>query len=136
MTSANGKINRYAQQIAEENRQMAILNGNGLPTKITLQTHYAPGPLAMPVILNPMPPNEYGISIVPAFGGATRIETAASVILAGAMTADELLRCDSDDERRCSLIKAATKLAIETINQAAAFNTQPADPTGAESQPD
>lgn len=125
MTSGERKINRYAEQVAEENRRIAILNGNGRPARITIEPAYTPGPLAAPIGINPLAPDENGTAIVPVFGGATRVETIASRLLAGVLNKCDLLDLFEDQNRldRRRIARAAVVMAAEIIESAHSYGS-------------
>lgn len=109
-------------------RNGTILGANGAPSKINLSVQYSPGPLAAPVVLPPI--NADGGYLAPAFGGATRMETVASRILAGVLTPASFGECAHDTAFRRQLIHAATIIAWELIGCASEFRgLPPEDPS-------
>ena len=106
------------------NRNGTILGANGAPTKINVAVQYSPGPLAAPVVLPPI--NAESGFVAPAFGGATRMETVASRLLAGAMAHNTLGRCGEDTDYRRRLIEASVITAWELIGAASEFRGPPA----------
>lgn len=102
-----------------------ILGANGAPTKLDLRVQYSPGPLVTPVVFPPLSTDD-GV-VAPTFGGATRMETVASRLLAGAMDPETLERCRVDASYRRYLIEAAVLTAWETIGAASEYRGAASD---------
>lgn len=119
-------------------RHIPILGSNGAPTKLNLSVQYSPGPLVMPVVLPPI--NADSGYLAPAFGGATRMETVAARLLAGALAHNTLERCSDDTDYRRKLIEAAVVTAWELIGFASEYrgpvHEQAMQPDEAESEID
>lgn len=119
-------------------RHIPILGPSGAPAKLNLSVQYSPGPLATPIVLPPIQA-EAGF-LAPAFGGATRMETVAGRLLAGAMAHNTLARCADDTDYRRKLIEAAVLTAWELIGFASEFRgpmpEQAMQPVEAESEID
>lgn len=108
-----------------------ILQANGSPAtpqKVNFQPPiYAAGPLEQPTAYQPVTKPDGNIQMA-VFGGATRLEVAASRILGGVLNPDELLHSQTDDDFRRRLARAAVALAATTIEESMTFG-QPQEAT-------